>query len=116
MATARQRYLTNRLVEKYGVIGRVASRYICAGYSVKLLHLTRHGPVHIVAKKHGSVLAIDVVTGNPSINTAKNLLEKSKLLKAHPILVIYGGEFTVPREVLLFCEENGIRLKRVISD
>jgi hypothetical protein len=116
VATARQRYTASRLAEKYGVVGRVASRYIYAGYSVRLLHPTRHGSVHIIAKKYGSVLAIDVVTDNPSVDVAKSLLEKSKLLRARPVLVLYGNKLPAPQELVSFCEENNIKLKRVLGD
>ena len=116
MATARQAYLASKLVEKYGVFGCVASRYVTAGYSARMLHPTRYGPVHIIAKKHGIVLAIDVVTENLTSEVAKKLLEKAKLLRARPVLVVYGKGVAVPGDVILFCRENGIKLKRVLSD
>jgi len=116
MVTARETYIASKLVERYGVIGRVASRYVTAGYSVRVLHPTRYGPVHVVAKKHGVTLAIDVTTGIPSVEAAKSLLEKAKLLRARPILVIYGRGSVVPQEVVSFCAENNIKLKRVLGD
>jgi len=116
MVTPRQAYLASKLVEKYGVIGRVASRYLTAGYSVRILHPTRYGPVHVVALKHGTTLAIDIATGSVSVEIAKNILEKSKLLRAKPILVIYGRSVVVPEDVKTFCDENGIKLRRILGE
>ena len=116
MVTPRQVYLASRLVEKYGVIGRVASRYVTAGYSVRVFHPTRYGPLHVIAVKHGNTLAIDVVTGSINIEIVKNLLEKSKLLRAKPILVVYGRGVVIPEDVKTFCNENGIKVKRILGD
>jgi hypothetical protein len=57
VVTARQRYMIRRLGRVYGIVGRVAGRYVAAGYSVELNHPTRYGPIHIVARGNGQVLA-----------------------------------------------------------
>ncbi|MEM3926817.1 MAG: hypothetical protein QXU13_04465 [Desulfurococcaceae archaeon] len=114
MTTPRLAYLAKILEDRYGVIGKVASRYVKAGYSVELNHPTRHGAIEILARGNkGEVLAIEVVDSKKdlSISSVEKFLEKSKLIRAKPILVIYGG-VELPEDVYKFCKEKGVRIRR----
>lgn len=116
MVTARQRYAVRRLGETYGILGRIAGRYVAAGYSVELNHPTRYGPIHVVARGDGQVLAVDVVYegGKLTVEAARRILEKAKLIRARPVLAVYGlGWNNVPEELRRFCEENGVKLRVV---
>lgn len=116
MTTARIRHLQKILIEKYGVIGRVASRYLGAGYSLELMHPTRYGPIHIIARGGGGqIFAIEVISkpDDTNLETVKSFLEKAKLVRAKPILVLYSDGIKLPEEVYKFCIENGIKVKRV---
>jgi RecB family endonuclease NucS len=116
MVTARARYLIERLEQKFGVIGKVAGRYIAAGLSVELMHPTRYGPIHIIARgDKGKILAIEVVeeANKVTVDQVKTFLEKAKLIKAKPILAIYSSNFKLPDDVYKFCKENGIKIKVV---
>jgi predicted RecB family endonuclease len=116
VVTARQRYTIRRLGRVYGIVGKVAGRYVAAGYSVELNHPTRYGPIHIVARGNGQVLAVDVVyeRGRLTVDAARAILEKAKLIRARPILAAYGFRWSdIPEDVRRFCEENGVKLRTV---
>jgi len=116
MVTARARYLIERLEQKFGAVGRVAGRYIAAGFSVELMHPTRYGPIHIIARGgKGKILAVEVVeqVNKVTVDQVKTFLEKAKLIKAKPILAIYSNDFKLPDDIYKFCKENGIKIKVV---
>jgi hypothetical protein len=118
MATAKARYLQKVFEEKYGVIGKVAGKYLEAGYSIEFMHPTRYGKVHILARKEGKILAIEVIdkSGNVDENVVKTFLEKAKLLKAKPILVLYSDGPKITENLYKFCIDNGIKIRRIKSD
>jgi len=116
VVTARQRYVVRRLKKAYGVVGKVAGRYVAAGYSVELNYPTRYGPVHVVARGRGQVLAVDIVYGRGRLtaDAARSILEKAKLIKARPVLAVYGLSWSgMPEELRGFCEESGVKLRVV---
>jgi len=117
MVTARARFLIKRLEEKYGLVGRVAGRYIAAGLSVELMHPTRYGAIHIIARGGGKVFAIEVVDKPEklSLDVIKTFAEKAKLVKASPILVLYSNNVKLPDELYKFCVENGVKIRVIIS-
>ncbi|MEM2353747.1 MAG: hypothetical protein QXP03_03005 [Desulfurococcaceae archaeon] len=113
MATAKQKHTSKMLARRYGTVGVIAGRYIEAGFSVKVFYPTRYGLIQVVARK-GGVFAIDVFDkGTVTLDAVKALHEKAKLLKAKPIVVLYGGGVEVSNEARSYCEENGIRIRRV---
>lgn len=96
----------------------MARGYVMAGYSVEFMHPTRYGPIHIVARGNGQRLAVEVFDKplNVSIDVVRNLLEKSKLIGAKPILVLYSKGSKVAEEVRRYCAENGIKIRRIRID
>ncbi|MEM1774918.1 MAG: hypothetical protein QW123_01810 [Desulfurococcaceae archaeon] len=116
MPTAKQAYIMSVLARKHGVIGSVAGRYVGAGYSVTLNHNTRYGTIDIVARRGNEVLAIKVFSksGKISVEDVKVHVEKAKLLKAKPIVVLYGRDVQLSEEAKKFCDENSVRVRRVI--
>jgi hypothetical protein len=115
MITAKVRYFQKVFEDKYGVIGRVAGKYLEAGYSIEFMHPTRYGKVHILARKEGKILAIEVVDkpGNLDENTVKTFLEKVKLLNAKPVLVLYSDGPRLSDDLHKFCIDNGIKIRRI---
>ena len=108
------------MIRKYekahGILGKVAGRYIAAGYSVELNHPTRFGAINIVARKEGQILAIDVITERSKLNvdSAKVLVEKARLINAKPILFAYGFSWVeIPEDLRKFCEESDVKLRVV---
>ncbi|ABL78355.1 hypothetical protein [Thermofilum pendens] len=115
MTTARAIYRGRLLEKRYGVLGKVARRYLEAGLSVELLHPTRHGPIHVIARGNKQVLAIEVADkpGKVGADRVKLLLEKAKLVKAKPVLVLYSEGAFLDEEARKLCEENKVKVKVV---
>lgn len=112
MATARQTRVIKRLVKNNGVLGRVAARYIEAGFRVKLDPGIEG--LDIVAVKEGVKLGVKVLT-NPklvegSVEKLKSSCEKHGF---KPVLVLYGSVPKLNKEVLDKLVENGVIVKRV---
>jgi len=115
VATARARYVVRRL-KKYGIVGIVAGRYIEAGYSVELSHKTRLGNIDILVRSRGEVYAVEVLhRGIYTVDQAKLLQEKAKLVGARPVLILYGRQPRLTAEALSYCSSNGIKVRRVPS-
>lgn len=114
MTTARLRFLQAALKRRYGVLGNVASLYAGAGLHVRVNHPTRHGPVHVLAQGAGQKLAVEVYSSSapagPSVVEA--LVSKAQLLRAKPVLVLYGDAGITP-EALELAKKQGVRVKRV---
>ena len=117
MATARQKYISRVLARKYGLVGRVAGRYVEAGYSVELFHPTRLGPLHILAHKGNGIIAIEVFNkGLVTLDAVKSLHEKSKLVKARPVVLLYGNSVGLSSEAESYCRENGVKIRRLRAE
>ncbi len=104
----RTRYLANRLSEKYGVLGRVASKYILAGHSVQL-----RGD-YILVKGRGFNAVITLAKNRKEIkDSAKRAKDIASRLGPgyRPVLVIYGS-YRVPGDVLEEVRGEGVLVKR----
>jgi hypothetical protein len=89
MTTPRQKFIGKALVNKYGLIGKVATRYLYAGLHVEINHPTRLGPVPIIAKGNKQTFAIEVLKPNQNIDQAiESIARKAQLLKARPVLAV----------------------------
>jgi len=115
MSLARIRMLEKTLVKKYGEIGRVASLYLEAGARVRILHPTRYGPIHILVYKDGDRYAVEVVKERKELSREKieTLIKKAELVKAKPILALYGDLPMLSEDLYRFCREKGVKIKRV---
>ncbi len=114
MTTARQRFVAKRLVRKYGVVGRIASLYIYAGYSVAFNKRVGDTVFDVIARGHGNVFAIKIVRGGivePQLVEA--LKRDSEKIGAKPIIVLYGAAPRVAPEAIEKAREAGVLLKRV---
>ncbi|HIP65103.1 MAG TPA: hypothetical protein EYH08_01065 [Pyrodictium sp.] len=115
MSLARIVFLKKKLERKYGVIGKVAGRYVEAGYTVNVGFQTSKGHIDIVAKKEDQILAIDVITDSVKVgvDAVEKLKEKATAINAKPILVLYGAGPQLQEEALRKAEELGVEVKRV---
>jgi len=115
IAQSKTRYIQRVLEKKYGVLGKVAGRYLEAGFSVEMYHPTRYGPIHFIARGGGMKLAVEVVEkpGFVDVDVVKRLLEKAKLVSARPVLVLYSSKSRFSDDVYRFCKENNIKVRRV---
>ena len=83
-------YRSNRLVEKYGVLGKVAAHYLLAGYSVRIQSN------FILASKEGSNLIISVAINDKDVEKLiTEITEASKKLSRIPVIVLYGRNKTI---------------------
>ncbi len=115
MALARIRELQKYLVKKYGVIGAVAGRYVEAGLHVQLMHPTRYGPAHVIATGAGQRVVVEVVYGVDKVGpeVVETLLKKAELLRAKPVLVLYGAGPRLTDEARALVEERGVKVRRL---
>lgn len=115
MSLAKIRFVQKALIEKYGNVGIVASRYLEAGFSVRVNHSTRLGPIHIIAGGNGMRLAIEVFSEPREVprDVIEKLVEKAKLVRAKPILVLYGNGPKLSDELFKFCKERGVKIRRI---
>ncbi len=115
MRLAKVEFLKKKLAKRYGIIGRVAGRYVEAGYSVEISHNTKSGVIDVVARKGGSILAITVIHGSVKVSPShvEGAARRAKHLGAKPVLVLYGRGPKVTQEAVDKAAELGVELKRV---
>lgn len=115
MVSSKIKHLQKIYEEKYGVMGKVASRYLNAGYSVTFNHPTRYGLIPVVVYGKGLRIAIEVIekSGYIDINIVKNLIEKAKLLKAKPMLILCSDGPRLSDEIRKLCKDNGVKIRRI---
>ncbi|QOJ79414.1 hypothetical protein IG193_02830 [Infirmifilum lucidum] len=114
MSLARIRYLSRQFRKRYGVIGRVASRYLEAGLSVRINHPTRLGPAHIIAHGNGQKLVVEVYYSSKPLepDTVQRVAEKAKLLRAKPVVALYG-KTPATKRALEVATKLGVKIKRI---
>ena len=104
-----------KLEQKYGVEGKVAGRYVEAGFHVRMHVATKHGTVSFVAIKGKEKFAVDVVNGKKVLGKADldSLKKKAESLSAKPVLVLYGSGPRLDDEAKNYAKENSIEVKRI---
>ncbi|ABM81038.1 hypothetical protein [Hyperthermus butylicus] len=108
-------FTKKKLAEKYGVEGKVAGRYVEAGYSVKMKFPTPKGTVSFVAKKESTILAVDVIYGSVNVGRSmvETIAEKARSINAKPILVLYGSGPVLLDDAKTAARELGVEIRRV---
>jgi hypothetical protein len=107
-------FTSKKLAEKYGVEGKVAAKYVEAGYSVRMRFPTSHGVVSFVAKKESTLLAVDVIEGSRviGVDTVRSIAEKAKSINAKPVLILYGSGPKLSDEAKKAVAELGVTVRR----
>ncbi len=115
MSLAHIVFMSKKLRKKFGVEGIVASRYLEAGYSVLVGFNTPEGRLSVLAKKEGTVYAIDVIHESRKVvaSDVEAVYKKAKSLNAKPILVIYGRGPKLTDEAKAKAKELGVEIKFV---
>ena len=115
MSIARVRYERARLEERYGEVGVVAGRYLEAGYHVRLFHPTRYGQVHVLAYKGSIRLVIEVIKEASTVGAevVERVAKKAELLRAKPILILYGNGPRLSEEARSRAKEMGVKVRRL---
>ncbi|MCE4599308.1 MAG: hypothetical protein F7C81_03825 [Desulfurococcales archaeon] len=91
MTTAKRIFESKMLSEKYGVLGKVAGRYIKAGYSIRGVDLEERS---FIAARRGEKLLVKVIWNVNKIDDSMldELKNKAKTLNAKPLLIVYGAK------------------------
>ncbi len=113
MTTARQIFVSKKLMAKYGVKGRVASRYVRAGYSVTI-NPPLEG-VDFTASKHGVryagiILWEKKTYGVEVVEKAHGIGEKYRV---KPVIILYGSGPRLSEDTLAAAREKGIIIRRI---
>ncbi len=113
MTSARQIFLMKRLIRKYRVKGRVASRYIAAGYSVTI-NPPLEG-VDFTASKHGVRFAGIILSDKKmyDVDIVEKAHEISEKYRVKPILILYGSGPRLSPKALEKAREYGVIVRRV---
>lgn len=104
-----------KLEQKYGVEGKVAGRYVEAGFHVRMHVNTKHGRVSFVAIKGGEKFAVDVISGKKVVKKEEleAIKKKAESLGAKPILVLYGSGVVLGDDAKEFIKEGSVTVKRI---
>ena len=114
MSLAKIRHLSTILSRRYGVVGRVASKYVEAGFRVSFLSSERRDIADFIAYKGRNRFVVKVVySSRLSEDTIKKLAAGAKRYSAKPVLALYGRVKPLSDAIRRIAEENGVVLKRV---
>jgi len=91
MTTARQRFISSRLIERDGLLGRVGARYVEAGFYVKLKPDHVKG-VDLIAVKGDEKYCIKVVVENKVLNENDivEFINTCRKINYKPVIILYG--------------------------
>jgi len=76
---------------------------------------TRYGPAHIIASGNNQRLVVEVVEGVAKVGpeVVDRLLKKAELLRAKPVLVLYGDGPKLTEEARALVQERGVKVRRL---
>ena len=103
-----------RLSQREGILGKIASLYIAAGYGVKFRYKTSRGTIDLLAIKGNTKLAINVITSSKELNTdvIRKVFEVAEDIGGKPILIIYGRT-RVSEDIVKEAKKLNVKVKRV---
>ena len=115
MTTSREAFEAKKLAQKYGIIGRVAGRYVTAGYDVDVVTTDSSAPYHFTAVKRGEKLAVRVYekSGHVPVDIIDLLADKAKTEGYRPVLILYGAGPRITEEIISRARESGVTIRRV---
>lgn len=113
MTGARQIFVMRKLITNYGYVGKVAAKYVAAGYSVTVNPPLKG--VDFTASKHGIrfagiIFAEKKTYGVEEIEKVKEIAEKYKV---KPLIILYGAGPRITSEALEKAKKYGIIIKRI---
>jgi protein involved in ribonucleotide reduction len=113
MTGAKQIFLMRKLSSKYGVSGRVAARYVAAGYSVTVNPPLKD--VDFVASKHGVRFAGIILSGKKlyGVEIVEKAREIGEKYRVKPLLILYGTGPRITVEALEKAREYGVIIRRI---
>ena len=113
MTTGRLLFKSRVLETRYGLKGKVASRYLKAGYQVSIL---KNHPMDILVTGNNHRFIIKIVTKRTELtdNLIKSVQEYARKMNAKGIIAIYGC-LRVEKSFIEQAVSSGIELKRIRS-
>lgn len=109
MTTSRAVHKSKILQKKFGIIGKVASKYILAGFHVNIV--PRKG-LSFIAVRGNERFGILVINSLKEIeNKVKQIISETEKLNLKPILVIYGNYGPLNKDLKKKIEELGVKIK-----
>ncbi len=115
MVTAKARFISKLLKERYGVVGTVAGRYVSAGYGVEF-NIKSGGVVFdIVALKGNEKLAIKIYNGKIvlGVEDIDKIINAAKNINAKPVIILYGRGPRITDELINKLDEMEINIRRI---
>ena len=115
MATARQLFEAKKLASKYGVVGKVAGRYVTAGFDVKVESTEEGAAYNFTAARKGEKYLVKVYarSGLVPVEVVDKLAEEASKAGARGVLVLYGAGPSLRGEALERAKEKGVTVRRV---
>ncbi|MCD6487868.1 MAG: hypothetical protein J7K21_01410 [Desulfurococcales archaeon] len=115
MVTARARFIQKKISKKYGIVGKVAGRYIGAGYSVSFNKKVGDLTFDFIASKNRQILAIKIVSNTTLVKPGlvDQVAEAAKKISAKPVIILYGSGPSISEDALKKANEAGISIKRL---
>ncbi|MET1160835.1 MAG: restriction endonuclease [Thermoprotei archaeon] len=116
MVTARERFIVNRLLEKGGVVNKVATRYVAAGFNVRVKpNINDIDIIAIRNTKMGERYGIKVLHEKREygVEVVNRVLETCKQHSLKPVLILYGSGPRLSEEALNRAREEGVIVKRI---
>ncbi len=112
MTTAKIRFIVNKLLEKGGVINKVASRYVEAGYRVRI-GFSREIDLYMVRRSERCGAKILWLKKTYSIEELNGFLEDCRKHGLKPIIILYGSGPHIDPESLSKLREDNVLVRRI---
>jgi len=113
LSISRIRYISKIFAKKYGATGKVASRYLQAGFSIRFLGNQGQGEEFLAAKSGVNYYVRVFATRPPSLRDIELLAKSAEKYNAKPVVVLYGRLKPLKEEVVSALKEKNITVKRV---
>jgi len=113
LTTAKNRLITNILLRKGGVVNKVASRYVMAGFQVRVN--PEIPGLDLIATKSGEAYGVRVIWEKKRYEgqVIEELLNASKKLGLKPILILYGSGPHIDKDIIEEASRKGVLVKRI---
>lgn len=91
MTTAHQGFIINKLLEKGGVLNKVAANYVKAGFNVRVK--PGINDVDLIAIKRNEYYCIKVLWKKKIFNEQElsSFIENCDKIKCRPVIILYGS-------------------------
>ncbi len=116
MTTGRQIFTIKKIAKRYGLVGKVAGRYVAAGYNVTVKPPIKG--VDFIASGQGRRYGGFIFSGKTTV-TPDKIEEVAKIAKTYglePLVVLYGRGAKITAEAIEKAKELDVKIRRVRSN